>query len=173
MSSIIHRIKPLIKEILNEIGEGNLIPLKWDKLKNNQYKFEIDIKEEILPIIVDFENFDEKMDKDGKSYYIPQKFINSDNTWNVGYNIKGNENQYKQSDMKTLLSIMSTIVNIIKDFIKNNKPDCFYVEGTPKNMLDDKIQKKNLYKAYIWKQFDNYEGYGVEVRRDGFLICKK
>jgi hypothetical protein len=78
------------------------------------------------------------------------------------------------SSYKTLLAILSTVVDIIKDFIKNQQPEGLYIKGSSKEISGSDIsQKSNLYKAFIQKQLQQVTGYGVDTHRGGFIIMKK
>lgn len=161
---------PLLKEILmKEIGESNIPPLKWKRVSFTQYRFLVDIGEFTERVIVQFENFDQ--DEVSKRYYLPSHLSNLDKTYNVAYDVSGNEVQFSQSDIKTLLTILSTVTAIVKDFIASEDPNALYIEATEKQ--EGKIQKSNLYKAYILQQLKTIPGYQAESRREGELIFKK
>jgi hypothetical protein len=88
----------------------------------------------------------------------------------VAYDVSGDDVQFSQSDIKTLLKILSTVVSIIKDFISAKDPNVLYIEATEKQQ--GKLQKSNLYKAYILQQLKTIPGYQAESRREGELIFK-
>jgi hypothetical protein len=161
---------PLLKEILmKEIGESNIPPLDWKKVSPTQYRFLVNIGEFTERVTVQFEDFDQ--DSVSKQFYLPAKFQSLDKTYNVAYDVSGDDVQFSQSDIKTLLKILSTVVNIIKDFISAKDPNALYIEATEKQ--EGKIQKSNLYKAYILQQLKTIPGYQAESRREGELIFKK
>jgi hypothetical protein len=161
---------PLLKEILmKEIGESNIPPLDWKKVRPTKYKFLIDIGEFTETVTVQFEDLDQSSVL--KQFYLPAKFQNLDRTYNVAYDVSGNDVQFSQSDIKTLLKILSTVVSIIKDFISAKDPNALYIEATEKQ--EGKLQKSNLYKAYILQQLKTIPGYQAESRRKGELIFKK
>ena len=162
---------PLVEEILlKEIGEANIPPLKWTKVSPTKYKFLVDIGDFTEMATVEFELLDDDVEK---QYYIPPKYHHLKTIYNVGYDISGNQYQFAKSDMKTLLKILSTIVDIVKDFINTNKIDGLFIQGTPKELDNKDISKKsNLYKAFIQKQLNQIPNYGSDTHRDGFILIK-
>jgi hypothetical protein len=161
---------PILKEILmKEIGETNIPPLNWRKMGATRYKFLVNIGESTEGVTVQFENFDQ--DSVSKQFYLPAKFQSLDKTYNVAYDVSGDDVQFSQSDIKTLLTILSTVTAIVKDFIASEDPNALYIEATEKE--EGKIQKSNLYKAYILQQLKTIPGYQAESRREGELIFKK
>jgi|694.fasta_scaffold03318_7 hypothetical protein len=168
---------PLVEEILlKEIGEANIPPLKWTKVSSTskasptKYKFLVDIGDFTEMATVEFELLDDDVEK---QYYIPPKYHHLKTIYNVGYDISGNQYQFAKSDMKTLLKILSTIVDIVKDFINTNKIDGLFIQGTPKELDNKDISKKsNLYKAFIQKQLNQIPNYGSDTHRDGFILIK-
>ena len=170
MSKMSTLMIPILKEILmKEIGESNIPPLDWKQVSNNKYKFLVDIGDFTETVTVQFEDFDQ--DQVSKRFYLPAKFQNLDKTYNVAYDVSGDDVQFSQSDIKTLLTILSTVTVIIKDFISSKDPNALYLEATEKQQ--GKLQKSNLYKAYILQQLRTIPGYQAESRREGELIFKK
>ena len=163
---------PLIKEMLiKEIGEANIQPLKWTQVAPTRYKFLVDIGDFTQTVDVHFDQFSEI---EYRQYYLPQKYRNLENVYNVGYAVSGAELQFAKSDLKTLLTILSTVVNIIKDFISKNDVDGLYIQGTAKDIDNkDTSQKSNLYKAFIKKQLEQIPDFGFDTYRDGFILIKK
>lgn len=161
---------PLLKEILmKEIGESNIPPLDWRKVRPTEYRFLVDIGDFTETVTVLFEDFDQ--DEVLKQFYLPAKFKNLDKTYNVGYDVSGDDVQFSQSNMKTLLKILSTVVDILKHFIASEDPNALYIKATEKQ--EGKLQKSNLYKAYILQQLKTIPGHQAESRREGELIFKK
>ena len=170
MSKMSTLMIPLLKEILmKEIGESNIPPLNWKRASPTQYRFLVNIGEFTERVTVQFENFDQ--DEVSKRYYLPSHLSNLDKTYNVAYDVSGDDVQFSQSNIKTLLTIISTVTSIVKDFIKSQDPNALYIEATEKQ--EGKVQKSNLYKAYILQQLKTIPGYQAESRREGELIFKK
>lgn len=163
---------PLIKEMLmKEIGEANIQPLKWTQVAPTRYKFLTDIGDFTQTVDVHFDQFSEI---EYRQYYLPQKYRNLENVYNVGYAVSGAELQFAKSDLKTLLTILSTVVDIVKDFISKNDVDGLYIQGTAKDIDNkDTSQKSNLYKAFIKKQLEQIPDFGFDTYRDGFILIKK
>ena len=163
---------PLIKEMLmKEIGEANIQPLKWTQVALTRYKFLVDIGDFTQTVTVDFDRF---IDDETKQFYLPQKYRDLEDVYNVGYVVSGTESQFAKSDLKTLLTILSTVVDIVKDFLNKNEVDGLYVRGTAKNIDSKDIsQKSNLYKAFIKKQLEQIPDFGFDTYRDGFILIKK
>lgn len=171
MSSKSTLLLPILEEILiKEIGEANLPPLDWKQVSINKYKFLVDINDYTQVVTVDFEEGDD----DAKSFYLPPKYRKVDTFYNAAYEVSGNENQFDKTNLKTLLQILSTVVNIVEDFVTKNKPQVLMIAASEKNLgKGDNIQKLNLYKAYIRKSLEKNTEYSSMLGRDGILIVSK
>ncbi len=167
---------PLLHEILvKEIGEANIPPLKWNKINNIKYEFPINIGDTTEMVHVRF-SFISYI---GREFNFPRKYDHINNIYNVGYDISGVEKQFAKTDLKTLLTILSTVIDIVKDFIEhgegwNGDVEGLYIKGSPKGIdSEDASQKSNLYKAFIAKQLQNFPGFGFDTYKDGFILIKK
>jgi hypothetical protein len=160
---------PLIQEILvKEIGEANITPIKWTKLSSTRYKFLIDIGDFTETVSVDFDLIIDQVEKE---YYFPPKYRNLNKMYNVGYEVSGTEVQFAKTNLKVLLTILSTVIDIVKDFIESQNPEGLYIRGSEKELGSGDISKKtNLYKAYLKKQVDQLPNYKVDTYRDGFIV---
>ena len=168
MSSKSTLMVPILKEILmKEIGEANLSPLDWKQVSPEQYKFLVDINDFTEVVNVDFE---EISDEPSIEYYLPPLYRNVPYFYNIAYEVSGSEIQFAESDMKTLLKILSTIVDIIKDFINKNQPEVMFLQATEKN--DISKQKANLYQAFLKHGIKQLPGYKTDTYRDGNIIVK-
>jgi hypothetical protein len=163
---------PIIEKVLiKEIGEANIPPLKWTQVSPYRYKFLIDIDDYTEVVTVEFQQL---IDTIEKQFYLSNKYADLNNVFNIGFDVSGNENQFKKSTMKNLLQILSTIVDIIKHFISNNLfVDGFYIRATPKS-IDSKnnTQKTDLYKAFIKKNLSNLKNFSSGWHRDGLILIK-
>jgi hypothetical protein len=170
MSSYKTLLIPIIHELLiKEIGEANITPLKWTRVSPVRYKFLVDIGDFTEVVTVDFEQIEGDI-----KYIFPPKYRNLDKIYNVGYEVSGTETQFAKTDLKTLLTILSTVVDIIKNFIENNDIDGLYVKGSEKEIgSGNTSQKTNLYKAFISKQLQQIPQFGFDTYRDGFILIKK
>jgi hypothetical protein len=164
---------PLLKEILmKEVGESNIPPLPFTRTSKNRYKALVDIGDYTENITVEFEDFhDESIHDADRQYYLPNFLVDLPRTYNVAYDVGGSTTQLQKADIKTLLTILSTVTAIVKDFIASEDPNALYIEATEKQ--EGKIQKSKLYKAYILQQLKTIPGYQAESRREGELIFKK
>ena len=156
---------------MKEIGEANIQPLKWTQVALTRYKFLVDVGDFTEVVTVDF---DELIEPETKQFYLPQKYRDLENVYNVGYAVSGVELQLVKSNAKTLLLILSTVVDIVKDFLNKNEVDGLYIRGTAKNIDSKDIsQKSNLYRAFIKKQLEQIPNFGFDTYRDGFILIKK
>jgi hypothetical protein len=172
MASLITLLKPIINELLiKEIGEANIVPLKWDKkLGTDTFVFYIEIEDKEVRVKV---SFDEIEDEIYKQYYFPPKYRDLDNVWNLAYEVGNTDIQYTKTNLKTILTILSTVVDITKSFIKNQSPNGLFIKGTSKELGSDNIsQKSNLYRAFISKQLSDIPNYNVDTYKEGFIIIK-
>lgn len=169
MASFSTLLLPIINEMLvKEIGEASIAPLKWKKVSSNMYKFLVDINDYTETVEVLFDEFKEDVQR---YFYLSSKYSKVENAYNLGYQVSGNENQFAKTDLKTLLTILATVVDIAKDFLKNTEVNVLYITATPKDIdKKDTTQKSNLYQAFIKKQLEQLEGYSHGTHRDGFLV---
>lgn len=163
---------PILNEILiDEIGESNIIPLKWTVFGSYQYFFNIDIEGENETVIVSFTQLTEDIEK---QFHLPPKYRDLNNIFNIGYDISGIEKQFAKTSVKTLLTILSTIVDIIKDFIKHRSTlDGLFIQPIEKEIGNINPQKYHLYEAFIKKQLDQIPNYIYDTYRDGFILIKQ
>lgn len=162
---------PLLKELLtNEIGEANIPPLPWIKDNPLHYKFYINIEGTEEKVLVGFQKI---VDEVQKQFYFPRKYRSLKEVFNVGYQVAGTEIQFAKTNLNILLTIMSTVVDIVKDFVNEEDPDGVFVKGSPKEIGDSDASKKlNLYKAYTKYQLQQMPSYGADSYRDGIIIVK-
>lgn len=172
MSKFSTLLVPILNEVLvKEIGEANIPPLKWKKIDDEHYEFEIDVFGKGWEETVEVFYSPLWLNQQVQQYYLPPQLWNSEKCWNVAYTVGGTDTQFTQSSVKVLLQILSTVIDIIKDFISSKEPDAIYISATEKE--ENKIQKSSLYEAYIKKQLNQISGYTNESRRGGVLIVKK
>lgn len=173
MSKMSTLMIPLLKEILmKEVGEANIPPLSFKRTGQNQYKSSINIENFNETITVKFQDFyGEDINDSTRQYYLPNFLIDLPRTYNVVYSIGESTTQLQKTNIKILLTILSTVTAIVKDFIASEDPNALYIHATEKQ--EGKVQKFNLYKAYILQQLKTIPGYQAESRREGELIFKK
>ena len=157
--------------LVKEIGEANIEPLKWTQVALTRYKFLVDVGDFTEVVTVDFEKL---IEPETKQFYLPQKYRNLEDVYNVGYAVSGTELQVAKSDLKTLLIVLSTVVDIVKHFLDNNDVDGLYIRGTAKDAdSKDTSQKSSLYQAFIKKQLQQITDFGFDTYREGFILIKK
>ena len=171
MSKYSTLLVPILEQILvKEIGEANIPPLAWKKMSPTKYKFLVDINDFTEVVTVDFERIE---DKYSKQFYFPPKYRSLENVYNVGYLVGRTEVQYTKTDLKTLLSILSTVVDIIKNFLNEVSPDGLFIQGSEKELgSGDTSQKTNLYQAYLKKGIDSTSGYKSDGYKNGNFVVK-
>jgi hypothetical protein len=162
---------PILEQLLvKEIGEANISPLDWKKISPTKYKFLIDINNFTEVVTVDFDLIEDEI---SKQFYFPPKYRNLENVYNIGYIVNRSEIQYVKTDLKTLLLILSTIIDIIKNFIKEINPDGLFIQGSEKELGSGDIsQKSNLYQAYLKKNINSIPGYMSDGYRNGNIVVK-
>ena len=170
MSKISTLMVPMLEEILiKEIGEANIPPLSWKQVSSSRYKFLVDINDFTEVVTVVFEEGDDE----SKSIFLPPKYRNAKTFYNVAYDVSGVETQFAESNIKTLLLILSTVVDIIKNFISKTQPDTLYISASEKiKGAQDTKQKSNLYQAFQKHGIKQIPGYGIDTYRDGNIIIK-
>lgn len=172
------KLKLLLEQIIKEVGEIDKIePYSWEKISNIKYKF-FDKDGDLINVIFN------KYSKDDIEYILNKSkaLPNSNEYYNVSYNIEEKETQYKKDNYLSLLKIIKTVYDIIKDFINNkdisgltffarNKNEDFFLSKTDP-------QKEMLYKAVLLKNIQNFPGWSfVDSNLDddfkGFIFYKK
>ena len=171
MSKYSTLLVPILEQILmKEIGEANIPPLAWKKISPTKYKFLVDINDFTEVVTVDFEHIE---DEGAKQFYFPPKHRHLKNVYNVGYLVSRTDIQYTKTDLRTLLTILSTVVDIIKNFLNEVNPDGLFIQGSEKEEgSGDTSQKSNLYQAYLKKGIDSTPGYASGGYRDGNIVVK-
>lgn len=162
---------PILEQILvKEIGEANIPPLTWKKMSLTKYKFLVDINDFTEVVTVEFERIE---DEEAKQFYFPPKYRKLENVYNVGYRVNRTDVQYTKTNLKTLLTILSTVIDIIKNFLNEVDPDGLFIRGSEKELGSEDIsQKSNLYQAYLKKGIDANPGYTSDGYRDGNIVVK-
>jgi hypothetical protein len=169
MSKLSTILIPILEQLLiAEIGEASFPPLKWEQLTPLRFRFEIYIEEELSYVNVEFDRGGDA----AKEFFLPPAYRNVKSFYNVGFDIDGTETQYAKTNIKILLQIMSTIVDIVKYFIKTRQPDALCFIATEKNRNSNNLQKSNLYQAFIKKGINSIPGYTSDTYRDFYIVVK-
>jgi len=169
MSKLSTNLIPILEQLLvKEIGEASIPPLKWEQLTPTRFRFEIYIEDEFNYVQVEFERGGDA----AKEYFLPPAYRNVKSFYNVGFDIDGTETQYAKTKLKTLLQIMSTMVDIIKFFIKTRQPDALSFIAIEKNRDGNNMQKSNLYQAFFIKGISSIPCYTCDTYRDFYIVVK-
>lgn len=172
------KLKILLEEILKEVGDlNNIKSHNWEKISKTHYNFEDKTGNKVE---VDFQLYDEFLiDKINKLNY---NLLKVNKSYNVLYRVKGKQSQAYISDYSILISILKTVVEIIKDFIINNNVEVLtlYAANKDENKVLDLTdpQKENLYKIILIKNIKHIPGWSfteVETSKDfkGIILHKK
>ncbi len=171
------KLKILLEQVLNEVGDlENIKPYKWDKISKNEYYF---LDKDNDEIYVNFNLYDEE---DIKFIKLSHHIKDTTKIYNVSYSLQGKQSQYKKEDYTSLLKIIKTVFDIVKDFISNEKPSGLTFFAGHKN--DDFIlsktdpQKGKLYKTILLKNIQKFPGWSfadsnLDNDFKGFLFYKK
>lgn len=169
MSSLSTNLIPILEQLLiKEIGEANIPPLKWEQLTPLRFRFEIYIEEELSYVNVEFERGGDAT----KEFFLPPAYRKIKSFYNVGFDIDGTETQFAKTNTKILLQVISTVVDIVKFFIKTRQPDALSFIATEKNRDGNNFQKSNLYQAFIKKGVKSIPGYISDTYRDHHIVVK-
>ena len=171
MSKYSTLLVPLLEQILvKEIGEANIPPLAWKKMSPTKYKFLVDINDFTEVVTVDFEHIENKIIK---QFYFPPKYRHLENVYNVGYLVSRTDIKYTKTNLKTLLTILSTVVDIVKNFLTEMDPDGLFIRASEKEFgSGDTSQKSNLYQAFLKKGIDSTPGWASGSYKDGNIVVK-
>lgn len=164
----------LLNENLIEIGDlKNIVPFIINKVKNDKYQFKIE-KGDIVDVLFTLVPTNVHHLIDTPSIIDKEKI---ENFYNLGYSIKGISTQAKKTDVRELLKIMSTIMEIVKEFIKRNPNSSIMIfEENKKEELGLILgQKSLLYKSIISQNLPSgYLSSPVEFnKQEGLIIAPK
>lgn len=176
-------------EILNEIGDAKIKTFPW-KLKTSNDEGEIYTIEsektkyelffwnrhgylidyisdsfQVDPEEIGPEAYDSKMDRLLKEMKDVRLF-------DIVFTEKNTRQDYaKMSGMNELYQLMSTITEIIKQFIKENKVDLIYYSGVKgKKDKDDVSRRAKLYQEYLKKNIKTFDNATYEAKGDSTVI---
>jgi hypothetical protein len=135
--------------ILQEVGDlENIEPYPY---KDNSFITEENWKVKVEFDVVPFAEFE--------YLHLPTK---RRNTYNVSYDINGDQSQYKKTTYKKLIKILKTISDIVIEFIKNKdtvEALCFLASNKdPRKLVTHTDpQKSAIYKAIIIKKISKLD----------------
>jgi hypothetical protein len=170
MSFKFRLLKEQLSELLiKEIGESEVPPLSWKKtLDDYNYEFIININN--IPVTVDvlFEQFNSEEER---LLYLGHVLKDYEDCYNLAFGIQDIDTQVYKTDYKTLLKILSTVIDILKQFIKKYSPSAILIHPTEKNSISK--AKDNLYKAFIDNKISQIPGYQYIGGNKGHIIKKE
>lgn len=174
-------LKVLLEQVIKEVGDlDNIKSFPYKKISVTEYQF---FDEHENPVDVDFQKYDNWTIDHVNKVDFKSNILKHNVTYNVLYTLKGSQSQLYKSDYKTLVRILKTVLEIIKDFIsQNNEVEMltFYAGNKDQNKLLSVTdpQKTNLYKAILLKNISQYPGWTfADTKNDtsfkGFVLYKK
>jgi len=146
--------KILIENLLNEIGEANVKPYFYKLISKRKDKISYGFKTNLgTEYIVDFELEELVVPTAEMTFYIKKQ---------------SQEKNYEEiSNKGELFKVMSTIANITKTFIQQNKNiESIFIKGAKDKKLSN--QRTKLYQNYIQKNLPSNCDY--KVIGDSILI---
>jgi len=171
------KLKIILEQVIKEVGDLDKIePYKWNKVSKTEYEF---FDKDNDKIYVRFQLFT-KQDLEYLKFSSNIKDLTK--VYNVTYSIKGIESQYKKDNYSSLLQIIKTIFDIVKDFISNENPSglLFFAGNKNEDFILSKTdpQKEMLYKAVLLKNLKNFPGWSfadsnLDDDFKGFIFYKK
>jgi hypothetical protein len=153
-----HLVTP--SSFVNEVGEANLKPYKWK---------EVDI--ESYFVYTRFETESEtQYDVDLKSTNYVDDDLNNLRALGIEFSakLKGDEGSSAKIVVNKgeMYKVMSTIVDIVKKYIKKSKSQAILYSPSKKSSEEDfGTQRDNLYRAFISKAFP-----GVKFEQEGEIV---
>jgi hypothetical protein len=138
----------LKKGAVNEVGEANVEPYKWEETNKGEYRI------------------DAKFKTDNKIEYIVNLYIDDYEglkAIEVEFTAKSENDKYPSTTTVTnkdeMYRVMATITSIIKKYIEEYKIQAIIYSPSKKSDKEDDFnnQRDKLYKAFISKTFPNVE----------------
>ena len=138
----------LEEEAVNEVGEANVEPYKWEETDKGEYRI------------------DAKFKTDNKIEYIVNLYIDDYEglkAIEVEFTAKSENDKYPSTTTVTnkdeMYRVMATITSIIKKYIEEYKIQAIIYSPSKKSDKEDDFnnQRDKLYKAFISKTFPNVE----------------
>lgn len=174
MSVNVIKLMSLLNENLLEIGDlQNIVPYKINQIRDDRYKFEIE-NGDIVDVMFTL------LSKEEASFLKTAPIINKEkisNYYNLGYSIKGFSTQAKTTDIRELLKLVATLLEIVKKFIRINPTSSILIfeENKKEELGFIKGQKSLLYKSVISKNLPlGYLSGPVEYNKiEGLIIAPK
>lgn len=172
-------MKGQLMRIINELGDlENIEVYPNKKITKNFTEF---TTESGLECVVNISEIDTTSYEYG---LLKVDKLNLQNVKNVGYNVNGNQSQYKKSNFKELIKILKTVSNIVINNIKNDTSIdglVFIAANKDEKQILTKTdpQKDKLYKTIVVKSIGNLQGrwklkdIKLSPNFSGFMIYKE
>lgn len=154
MSKNVISLLNLLNESLLEIGDlKNIKPYTFNKIRNDKYEFTIENEDKIDVIFT-------RISKDLEEFIFLAPIFKKElikDFYNLGYSIKGISTQAKKTDVKELLKVMSTLMGIVQDFLREKKLTSVLIfeENKKESLGFIKGQKSLIYKSIISQNLPN------------------
>jgi hypothetical protein len=167
----------LYEQIIKEVGDlENITPYEWNKISKIKYNF---LDKDGDKIYVDFQLYDKN---DLESIEFSSNIQDPTKVYNVSYSLQGKQSQYKKDDYVSLIKIIKTVFDILKDFITNESPSgiTFFAGNKNEDFILSKTdpQKGRLYKTILLKNLSKFPGWSFTDTNlgddfKGFIFYKK
>jgi len=160
MKNFKHIINEEVESYLNEVGEGTLQPYEY---KENTAHDDM---------------FYEFTTEDGDGYVVSILKAQSpafkyQDIYDVEFKVYGYSSTYLAITNKgRVYRIMATIVEIVKNFLNEVRPNILYFQPT-KNRGEEDMRRMNLYLAYVKKAASSNPDYFIENTPNIALIIRK
>lgn len=154
MSKNTIKLMSLLNENLLEIGDlANISPYPFSVARKGKYVIDIEDGDKVDVLF-------SKVEKNERMYVrVAPIFKKSEikDFYNLGYSIKGVSTQAKESNVKELLKIMSTLMLITKEFLKGRELTCIllFEENKKESLGYTSGQKSLLYKSVVSQNLPN------------------
>lgn len=134
--------------LINEVGNLDKIePYSYILNSNggnfefefNNEKYNVEVKITMVPL------------RALEAFTIPPIAGESENVFNIGYNINGDDTQLLKTNLSTIIRIMKTFVDVIKDSLSKYPKDAIFIFTATSKIgkgFEDP-QKMNLYKLIL------------------------
>lgn len=136
-----------LRGILKEIGEGTATPYKWKKASKKEdvvfFTFTTD-EGTIYKVALDNYSYEDVKENNKEYPAIEVSF---------GVKEKGKYSTTTVTNKGEMYRVMATIVNIIKDYLKQNSNIKAIIYAPVKKEGDTVYKRNDLYMAFIKKQF--------------------
>ena len=154
MSKNTIKLMSLLNENLLEIGDlANILPYSFSSTREGKYVIDIEDGDKVDVLF-------SKVGEDEREYVRVAPIFKKpeiNDFFNLGYSIKGISTQAKESNVKELLKIMSTIMLITREFLKGRELTCIllFEENKKESLGYTSGQKSLLYKSVVSQNLPN------------------